>query len=64
MYTVYMYKQDHFLSDIIPYWSFLQLHFLFSLTRLGLIAPPTLDLHSDGSKKNKLLVLASVEAKL
>lgn len=49
-----MYKQDHFLSDIIPYWSFLQLHFLFSLTRLGLIAPPTLDLHSDGSKKKQV----------
>lgn len=31
---------------------------------LAHVAPPTLDLHSDGSKKNKLLVLASVEAKL
>lgn len=30
----------------------------------ALLAPPTLDLHSDTSTKNKLLVLISEEAKL
>lgn len=49
-----MYIHDHFLSDIVPSLSFSQLHFLcLSLTLSTLVAPTTLDLHSDTSNKKQ-----------